>query len=170
MVSLKNIFIILLVIVTLTNNPLDAFKIKKTSLSPQGPAKIGSTVELSCQTDEYYEYCDWWVGEFDEQKECRFEWKSKHGAVKKQKCPTLKNRMRFDGNYNDNECKVILSNVGLADSGIWTCKIEEYARLGRGPVRRKEIKLDVLSGKKLHKQYKIGQYFNINNDRKHSKY
>ena len=152
MAFLKNTFIVLVEIVTLVNQ-LDSFKIEKTSLSPQGPVKVGSTVELSCQTDEHYEYCDWWVGEFDEQKECRFEWKSKHGAVKKQKCPTLKNRMQFDGNYDAHECKVVLSNVGLADSGIWTCKIEEYARLGRGPVRRKEIKLDVLSGKKLQIQH-----------------
>ena len=139
MVLLKTGFITLLEIITLANQ-LEAFQIKKTSLSPQGPVKVGSTVELSCQTDDHYEYCDWWVGEYNEQTECRFEWKSKHDAVKKQKCPTLKDRMQFDGNYNAHECKVVLTNVGMADSGIWTCKIEEYASIGRGPVRREEIK------------------------------
>ena len=147
---MKGTFIVFLVIVSLMNQ-LHAFKIKKTSLSPPGTAKVGSTVELSCQTDSYYEYCDWWVGEYDEEKECRFEWKSKHDAVKKQKCPTLKNRMQFDGNYEAHECKVVLSNVGLADSGNWTCKIEQYKAIGRGPVRRKEINLEVweCSGKQL---------------------
>jgi hypothetical protein len=152
MVFLRNTFISLLEIVTLLNQ-IDGFKIEKTSVSPEGPVKVGSTVELSCQTDDHYEYCDWWVGEFDEQKECRFEWKSKHGAVKKQKCPTLKDRIQFDGDYDAHECKVVLSNVGLADAGVWTCKIEEYATFGRGPVRRKKIKLDVFSGKKLHKHF-----------------
>ena len=155
MVLLKSTFIVFLETVTLLslNQQLDAFQIKKTSISPQGPVKVGSTVELSCQTDAYYEYCDWWVGDFDAEKECRFEWKSKHDAVKKQKCRTLKNRMQFEGNYEAHECKVVLSNVGLNDAGTWTRKIEEYASLGRGPVRRKQLKLEVVSGKQTLKQY-----------------
>ena len=55
--------------------------------------------------------------------------------------------MEFDGNYDAHECKVVLSNVGLKDAGIWTCKIEEYAGLGRAPVRRKQIQLEVVPGK-----------------------
>ena len=128
-------------------NGLYAFQIVQHYVSPQGPVNVGSTVELSCTTDDHYEYCDWWVGDHTLDKECRFEWKRKHDGVRMQKCNNLKDRMQFDGNYNAHECKVILSNVRLTDEGLWTCKIEEYASLGRGPVRRKHIKLDVLSGK-----------------------
>ena len=58
MAFLKNIFIVLVEIVTLVNQ-LDSFKIEKTSLSPQGPVKVGSTVELSCQTDEHSKRSYW---------------------------------------------------------------------------------------------------------------
>jgi hypothetical protein len=107
MALLQNAVIAFLAIVTLMN-PLDAFQIIKSSRSPQGPVKVGSTVELTCQTDENYEYCDWWIGDFTREKECRFEWKRSHGAVKQQKCDTLKDRMQFIG--KNDECKVVLSN------------------------------------------------------------
>ena len=150
MVCTKTVFIVVIEIVILVKQH-DAFQITNSSISPKGPVKVGGTVELMCQTDDDYEYCDWWVGNFTLEKECKFEWKRKHGGVRRQKCDNLRDRMEFDGNYDAHECKVVLSNVGLKDAGIWTCKIEEYAGLGRAPVRRKQLELVVLERKQTLK-------------------
>ena len=125
----------------------DAFKIKKTSVNPMACAKVGGTVSLSCQSDDDYEYCDWWNGEHSIAKECKFEWKYNHNAVRRQDCNTLKDRMHFDGDYSAYECKVNLSKLKLSDSGNWTCKMEAYTAIGRSYVKRKKLELQIVEGK-----------------------
>ena len=34
--------------------------------------------------------------------------------------------MTYIGNYDNHECKIELSNVGLDDAGTWTCDMESY--------------------------------------------
>ena len=123
----------------------DAFEIIKSS--PSTSAKIGSKVTLSCESDEAYEYCDWWLGEVDPQnpqntKYCKFEWKSNVKDVRQQNC-NIADKAHFDGDYELNECKLVLKNVETSDSGIWTCRMEKYASIGRGTSRNKQLKLEV---------------------------
>ena len=129
---------------------VETFEIIKHFVSPRNPSIVGSNVELTCQTDSKYEYCDWWNGEYREEKECKFEWKRRHDEVRQQRCDILQHRMMFDGNFETHECKGVLSTVRLCEAGTWTCKIEEYAFFGRGDVKRKIIQLEILSGNNTH--------------------
>ena len=90
----------------------DGFLIKHTSITPNEPAQIGTTVKLSCQSDSFYEYCVW----RHKNRVCNFEWKSSHGAVKKQSCSQLQNRAHFVGSYSNHQCAIELSNVPF-----WFC-------------------------------------------------
>ena len=142
----KRVFIILfnaLFIVNFTN----AFEIIESSISPSNSAKVGSQVTLNCKSDGYYEYCDWWLGDLDLQnlqntKYCKFEWKRNVDDVRQQKC-NIAHKAHFDGNYESNECKLVLKNVETSDSGTWTCRMESYASIGSGTSRDKQLKLEV---------------------------
>ena len=142
----KRVFIILfnaLFIVNFTN----AFEIIESSISPSNSAKVGSQVTLNCKSDGYYEYCDWWLGDLDPQnqrntKYCKFEWKRNVNDVRQQAC-NIAHKAHFDGNYESNECKLVLKNVETSDSGTWTCRMEKYASIGSGTSRDKQLKLEV---------------------------
>ena len=56
-------------------------------------------------------------------------------------------RTEFKGNFEHYECKIQLKNIGLTDSGIWTCEMESYV-FGpiRGTVQRKDMSLNVIKG------------------------
>lgn len=127
---------------------IQAFTIKQTSISPTTPAQVGKTVTLNCQSDSYFEYCDWWHGEWENDKVCKFEWKYSHDAVKRQRCTKLHKRMRFVGDYESHECKVELSNVQLSDSGVWTCRVEEYKTVISGRSIRKTLNLEIVNNTK----------------------
>ena len=139
----KRVFIILfnvLFIVNFTNT----FEIIDSSISPSNFAKVGSEVTLNCKSDGYYEYCEWWIGDSDLQntKYCKFEWKRNVDDVRQQEC-NIAHKAHFDGNYESNECKLVLKNVETSDSGTWTCRMEEYATIGSGTSRAKHLKLEV---------------------------
>ena len=140
-----------------------AFTITQTSISPS-PPQVGNSVTLTCQSNSRYEYCDWWLGEWERDKVCKFEWKSRTNSVQRQTCPTLYTRMRFvgeNGEYKNNECKVKLSNVQLSDAGNWTCKMESYAKLTRGSTVQKELNLEIGTSV-LRNPVSIGEYSGIN--------
>ena len=40
--------------------------------------------------------------------------------------PTLRNRIKYIGNYQEKECKIQIFNVTDADKGLWTCRMESY--------------------------------------------
>merc|ERR1719245_2170078 len=84
-------------------NFVRCFDIIKTSVSPSNSVDIGSTVTLNCQSDEKWEYCDWWHGEVDDGKVCKFEWKRHVNDVRKQSC-ALADRASYSGNYESHEC------------------------------------------------------------------
>ena len=139
----KSVFIILfhsVFIINFTN----AFEISESSISPSNPAKVGSEVTLHCKSDGRYEYCDWWSGDLNSQnkKYCKFEWKRNVDDVRQQEC-NIADKTHFDGVYDSNECKLVLKNVETSDSGIWTCRMEEYSRFGRGTSKDKKLKLEV---------------------------
>merc|ERR1719367_56995 len=118
------------------------FDIIKTSVLPSISVDIGSTVTLNCQSDEKWEYCDWWLEEVDDGKLCKFEWKRNVNDVRKQEC-TLSDRARYSGNYESHECNLVLSNVQPSDSGNWNCRMEEHATVFAGHSEKRTLKLQV---------------------------
>ena len=121
-----------------------AFVIKQTAVDPKFQATVGNTITLTCQSDGYFEYCDW----EHQDKVCKFEWKRWHWAVRKQTCPELSSRMNYVGNYKSHECKVELTDVELADAGKWQCTVEGYGFWTRGDIVSAELNLDVVKEKK----------------------
>ena len=119
---------------------------KKTSIFPDAPSKLGETITLTCQADGYFEYCDWYHGD----QVCKFEWKRWHSEVRKQTCPPqLKNRMNYVGEYDEHECKVEIKNVEVADSGNWTCIVEGYGFFTTGDIVKKQLSVDILDATRI---------------------
>merc|ERR1712203_579045 len=101
-----------------------AFSIIKTNYE----VAVGGKLQLTCQTDGWWEYCNW-----IHTSRCEFEWKRRHDAVKMQSCMGLNSRVAFTGNYDSHECQIEISNAtSLVDAGNWTCDIESYVF---GPIR-----------------------------------
>ena len=152
MTLLKHDLPALLFIVLININFVRCFDIIKTSVSPSNSVDIGSTVTLNCQSDEKWEYCDWWLGEVKDNKLCKFEWKRSVNDVRKQRC-TLSDRASYTGNYASHECNLVLSNVKPSDSGNWNCRMEEHATILSGHSEKRTLKLQVASstatGKKI---------------------
>merc|ERR1712150_8717 len=104
------------------------------------PVQVGGTVRLSCTSDSDYEYCIW----RHKNRDCNFEWKRSHGAVKKQTCTELNDRARFVGSYKNKECAIELKNVQLSDGGDWSCEMESYVwGVVRGYTHKKSLSLNV---------------------------
>ena len=60
--------------------------------------------------------------------------------------------MKYVGNYDAHECKVLLKNVSLSDQGRWTCEVELYVYgPARGSVANGEIKLQVVPSLEIFK-------------------
>lgn len=115
---------------------LSSFQIIKHS-PPVQSVDVGSRVTLVCQTDSYYEYCDWIHKPNDRStgdRECHFEWKRDFDRVLQQKCDaSLSHRVTITGNYNKHQCGIIIDNVDTRDAGQWACKVEKYRwGLGKG--------------------------------------
>ena len=118
-----------------------------TSILPKATSLIGDTLTLSCQADEYFEYCDW----YHNGRVCKFEWKRWHSAVRKQSCyRKFRNRMSYVGKYDKHECKVELSNVDVSDSGNWTCQVEGYGFFTRGDIVKKQLSINVVNYTEIH--------------------
>ena len=61
--------------------------------------------------------------------------------------------MKYVGNYDAHECKVLLKNVSLSDQGRWTCEVESYVYgIARGSVANGEIKLQVVPSLEIFKE------------------
>ena len=118
-----------------------AFEIKESYIKPMEAIEVGSTVRLSCKSDDHYEYCVW----RHRNRVCNFEWKKAHGSVKKQICTELDNRAIFRGDYNSHECAIDLTNVQLSDNGEWSCEMESYVwGIVRGYTHKKSLNLRVV--------------------------
>jgi len=109
-----------------------SFKVVKQTQTAE-KLSINDAVTLTCKTDDYYEYCAWRHsgGSGQGLRECHFEWKRKHGAVRKQEChDDLRHKVSISGNYERHECGLKIENVTLEDAGRWICEMEEYRLIG----------------------------------------
>ena len=124
---------------------LHGFEIVNSSILPSPTPKIGSSVTLICRSDSGYEYCNWSFGELKDGKYCRFERKKSSPDSRKQKC-AHHDRVQVEADYNAHECKILLSNIRLSDSGDWTCEMYEssYGSAKSIP-KAKTLRLEVIS-------------------------
>ena len=140
MICLKNGPLLFIVIASVVYN-IHAFQIQHTSIDPNNPIQVGSTVRLSCQTDAHYEYCIW----RHKTRVCNFEWKYSSGTVHQTECEELKDRTVFKGTYNNYECAMELKNIQLFDIGDWSCEMEKYVWGSvRGSTHKKVLSLNVI--------------------------
>ena len=54
-------------------------------------------------------------------------------------CDDFSGRVKFNGDYNQNECGVEISGARLEDAGDWTCQLESYSFGGQ---RGEQAKVD----------------------------
>ncbi|XP_059095805.1 uncharacterized protein LOC131890472 [Tigriopus californicus] len=102
----------------------------------------GDSLTLLCQSDGHFEFCDW--RKSGSKDYCKFEWKRSSGGVKRQGCSWgLRQRMKYTGNYGQNECKVHLQDITLDDAGQWICEVEQYSFWNTGTRRHQRINLNV---------------------------
>lgn len=112
----------------------------------------GDTLELKCKTDLKWEYCSWrHKGDnnaTDEGRECHIEWKWVKAGRSLQHChDELKDRVSITGNYQNNECGLLIEDTVEGDSGEWECEVEEYVLLGsKGSGSRVKHQFDVTVG------------------------
>ena len=53
----------------------------------------------------------------------------------------LESRISYTGDYSNNACEIILTNVEAEDGGVWVCAVEEF-RLGAFAGRRRFAKIE----------------------------
>jgi len=142
---------ICLVLQVLLSTVLSFQIIKKTQTA--SVVEPGGRVRLLCQADNYYEYCSWRHTNTPYNlnkgvRECHFEWKRKHGAVRRQACDSaLQHSVTLTGNYERHECGIIITGAQLQDAGQWTCEMEKYVlggSRGSGTTRTKVFSLEVV--------------------------
>jgi len=106
-------------------------------------------VTLLCKSDSSYEYCSWsHTTPKGRKRECHFEWKRAHNAVKKQDCSNdITHKVSMTGNYDKHQCGIKIENVRLEDAGKWTCEMESYVFLGNkgsGSKASKDFQLEIV--------------------------
>eukprot|EP00095_Tigriopus_kingsejongensis_P000872 maker-scaffold389_size186684-snap-gene-0.21 protein:Tk00872 transcript:maker-scaffold389_size186684-snap-gene-0.21-mRNA-1 annotation:"wd repeat-containing protein 78" len=57
---------------------------------------------------------------------CKLKYSSTAHALVKFECPNQREKIDVRGNYDENECAILVHNATVADSGIWGCYITEY--------------------------------------------
>jgi len=117
---------------------------KGKSISP------GDSVTLLCKSDSSYEYCSWsHKTPKGRVRECHFEWKRAHNAVKKQDCSKdFSHKVSMTGNYDKHQCGIRIQNVKLEDAGEWICEMESYVFMmskGDGYTASKKFQLEVVA-------------------------
>ena len=87
----------------------DITEVKPKTIS----VKEGDAVDLFCSVDGYYEWCTFkHMG-----KKCDYEWKREVWNLTVLDCRDYADRAEFTGDYNNYECSIRLSDVGLEDAG-----------------------------------------------------
>ena len=105
---------------TLVSN---AFELTEVAVS----VKEGDSFTLFCAVDDYWEWCKFSHAD----KFCDYQWKKNVWNVTVLNCDDYAGRAEFVADYDQYQCGMKLSNVGLEDAGKWSCEIESY-RAGGG--------------------------------------
>ena len=103
----------------------NAFSLIKSEPETPLVVKEGESFRLSCEVDNYYEYCKFTHMYTD--KICDFEWKRDDWNITVADCTDYEGRMEWSGNYEYYGCAMTINNAQTQDSGAWKCEIESYA-------------------------------------------
>ena len=117
--NISCVIILGLVALDLTN----AFSLTKQEPNPTLTVKEGGSFELSCEVDNYYEYCKF----IHNENICDFEWKRDVWNITVADCSDYSDRMVWSGNYDYYKCAITINNARREDAGVWSCEIESYA-------------------------------------------
>ena len=75
----------------------------------------GGKLRLTCNTDDYYEYCKF----IHNDKVCDFQWKKDVGNITILECSDFGGRARFVGTYLNYECEMELDNVTPEGNSVY---------------------------------------------------
>ena len=101
----------------------NAFSLKKSEPETPLVVKEGDSFRLSCEVDNYYEYCKF----VHTDKMCDFEWKRDDWNITVAECKDYEGRMEWSGDYDYYGCAMTINNAQFEDAGDWKCEIESYA-------------------------------------------
>ena len=100
-----------------------AFSLIKNRPESKLIVKEGDSFRLSCELDNYYEYCLFRHNEHI----CDFAWMRDEWNITIADCKDYEDRMEWSGNYDYYGCGITIKNAKFEDSGSWSCEIESYA-------------------------------------------
>ena len=100
----------------------NAFSLKKSEPETRLVVKEGESFRLSCEVDNYYEYCKF----VHTDKMCDFEWKRDDWNITVADCKDYEGRMEWSGDAFY-KCAMTINNAQPKDAGAWQCEIESYA-------------------------------------------
>ena len=115
----KHLILLGLVALDLTN----AFSMVKSEPKTTLEVKEDGSFELSCEVNNYYEYCKF----IHNDKICDFEWKRDVWNITVADCADYEGRFVWSGNYDYYKCAITINNVKPEDTGAWSCEMESYA-------------------------------------------
>ena len=103
----------------------------------------GDSVTLFCAVDTYWEWCKFSHAD----KVCDYEWRKDVWNVTELNCEDFASRAEFAADYDQYQCAMKLSNVGLEDAGKWSCELESYVHgkyRGYGYQKTGEMVIEVI--------------------------
>lgn len=128
-----------------------SFELQGNSVEKQ-TLLAGRSLELKCKTNSNWEYCTWKHVQEDIEdghvRECHIEWKWIKGGASIEKCDEeLSGRVSIIGNYEKNECGLMIKDAVPGDSGKWKCEVEDYVFVGSkgsGPSVTHEFDINII--------------------------
>ena len=100
-----------------------AFSLTKNEPASTLVVNEGDSFRLSCDVDNYYEYCLFRHNE----DICDFAWKREVWNITIADCSDYEGRMEWSGDFDYYGCAITIKNATLEDTGSWSCEIESYA-------------------------------------------
>ena len=101
----------------------NAFSMTKSEPSTTLEVKEDGSFELSCEVNNYYEYCKF----IHNDKICDFEWKRDVWNITVADCADYEGRFVWSGNFDYYKCAITINKVKPEDTGAWSCEMESYA-------------------------------------------
>ena len=114
-------------LLSLVATTVSAFEIKLFSpQSGSAAVKEGEDLELTCTTDNYWEWCK--ITHVPTGKSCENVWNKSPYNVKVGECGDFEGRFEYTGDRGSSvyKCGVRIKGVRPGEDGEWKCDVTEY--------------------------------------------